>query len=329
MDGLTPERCAECGFDATRWRVSDAISLLEALGSWWWRATADVDVGDLNRRPRPDVWSTLEYGVHSALVTAVIRIGLESILAEDGCRLPNPPSAPGADDQPTADLHRDLVVAALEREASELGVLARAAAPDGWAHRGHLPTGPVQAEALLLHAVHDGSHHQMDVGRGLAAIGAGTPPARGRLLQISASDGGVPKLAVASGQIDYDGLVGDRQGDRKHHGRPFQAVCLWPDEARRDLADDGHHVAPGTVGENLTLTGIDWPTLRPGSRLRIGTALLEVSFPATPCHKQARWFSDGDFSRLEYDQHPEWVRWYAWVREPGAVRADDVVVVQP
>ena len=100
MDGATPETCAECGFDATRWRVSDAVSLLDALG-WWWRlATDGVDAAALNTRPRPPVWSTLEYGLHSAFVTAVIRAGLDEILTDDGVRLPDPPDPAGADDQP-------------------------------------------------------------------------------------------------------------------------------------------------------------------------------------------------------------------------------------
>lgn len=329
MDGRTPERCVECGFDATRWRVADAISLLDALGRWWQLAIDGVESEALNRRPTPAVWSTLEYGVHSAFVTAVIRIGLASILVEDGCHLPDPPAAAGADDQAVSDLDPTTVVAALEREGQALGALALGAAPTAWAHTGELPTGPVQAEALLLHAVHDATHHQLDVSRGLATLGAGTPPGRGRVVQVNASDGGVPKRAVPIGQIAHDGLVGDRQADGKHHGRPFQALCLWSEDARRELADAGHPVEPGSVGENLTVAGIDWRSLRPGTRLQAGTALLEVSFPAIPCHKQARWFTDGDFARLAYEQHPQWARWYAWVREPGTVRADDPVVVQP
>jgi MOSC domain-containing protein YiiM len=329
VDGLTPETCAECGFDATRWRVPDAISLLDAFG-WWWRlATDGIEAADLNARPQPGVWSALEYGLHSAFVTAVIRVGLASILAVDGCHLPDPPAAAGAGDQPVSGLDTTTVVAALEREAQALAALARGAAPTAWAHRGQLAAGPVQAEALLLHAVHDATHHQWDVSRGLAAIGAGTPPSRGRVVQISTSDGGVPKLAVPTGQVEYDGLVGDRQGDRKHHGRPFQALCLWSDDARRELAGAGHRVAPGSVGENLTVAGVDWASLRPGTRLQVGSALMEVSFPATPCQKQTRWFTDGDFARLSYERNPQWARWYAWVRKPGTVRAGDVVVVQP
>jgi MOSC domain-containing protein YiiM len=63
--------------------------------------------------------------------------------------------------------------------------------------------------------------------------------------------------------------------------------------------------------------------------VRVGGATAEISFPATPCKKQTRWFADGDFRRIDYDRNPQWVRWYAWVREPGRVAEGDAVVVRP
>ena len=74
-------------------------------------------------------------------------------------------------------------------------------------------------------------------------------------------------------------------------------------------------VAAGSAGENVTLRGVDWATMRPGTRLRVGSALIELSYPAVPCKKQTRWFTDGDFNRISYERNPHWVRWYAWVRE--------------
>jgi MOSC domain-containing protein YiiM len=63
--------------------------------------------------------------------------------------------------------------------------------------------------------------------------------------------------------------------------------------------------------------------------VRIGSALTEISFPATPCKKQTRWFSDGDFNHISYERDPAKVRWYAWVREPGHVDEGDPVIVRP
>ena len=54
----------------------------------------------------------------------------------------------------------------------------------------------------------------------------------GRVTQLSASAGGVPKLPVASADVDYRGMVGDVQRMRIHHGRPWQALCIYADEAK-------------------------------------------------------------------------------------------------
>lgn len=327
MEASTPEVCAECGFDSRRWRRRDAASVFGELGFWWEHATAGIDPVLLGRRPAPGVWSTLEYGLHSAMVTAVIRAGLEMILADDGCRLPPPPATP-PDTGPLA-LERGRVVGDLGREGAALARLAKS--PDGWDHAGLLGRDGggggdrIGAEALLVHAAHDATHHFMDAARGLAAVGAAGAPLAGRLEQINVSAGGVPKTAVPTARVGHQGLEGDAQRDRKHHGRPFQAVCLWAREVIEGLAATGHPIAAGCAGENFTLSGVDWAAMRPGARLRVGTVTLEVSFPATPCHHQTRWFADGDFSRIDFDREPRATRWYAWVREPGDVAVGDPV----
>ena len=269
MDGRTPETCAECGFDARAWARPDAATVLDALGLWWRLATADIEPDALNRRPRPGVWSALEYGSHSALVTAVLRAGLEQILAADGCRLPTLPDLPDDPGAPAA-LDPPAVLEDLRREGHALAALTRIASPEAWANVGHLPDQTVQAQAALLHAVHDATHHQLDVGRGLAAIGAGTPAATGTIVQVNASNGGVPKQAVPRGWIGPSGLDGDHHADRRHHGRPFQALCVWSLDVIDELVGAGHPIGPGCAGENLTLAGLDWSTLRPGARLRVG-----------------------------------------------------------
>jgi len=280
------------------------------------------------------VWSALEYGVHSAFITAVLRGAVKRVLAGSGLdafgRINPPPAEAAPDDEPLR-VALDQVLDDLEREGRALGAVARAADADQWSRVGER-TGrpPVRADSILLHAVHDASHHQMDLGRGLSALGLGAIRAgggRGRVAQVNTSTGGVPKHAVDQVDVARDGLAGDHQADDKHHGRPFQAVCLWSTDAIAELRAAGHRVDPGSVGENFTVDGLDWAVLRPGARVRVGSCLLELSFPAVPCKKQAQWFTDGDFSRLAYENNPRWTRWYAWVREPGSVTTNDEVLI--
>jgi len=329
------ERCAECGFDGARWRVRDATNHLDALGWWWRHAVAGISPANLARRPAPAVWSVLEYGVHSASTTATLRATLERVLAGDAPspteRL-NPPRVQASPNDAPLAVHADDVLDDLEREGRDLSAVAQEIDEETWAGRLARPGGEaVRVDRILFHAVHDASHHQMDVGRGLSSIGSAAARARegrtGRVAQINSSGGGVPKQPVDRVDLTWDGVVGDHQADRKHHGRPFQAVCLWSTDAIADLSAAGHHVFAGAVGENFTVDGLDWRTLRPGTRLRAGSGLLELSFPAVPCQKQAQWFDDRDFTRLAYENNPQWTRWYAWVREPGAVATDDAVLI--
>ena len=68
--------------------------------------------------------------------------------------------------------------------------------------------------------------------------------------------------------------------------------------------------------------------MAPGTRLRIGADVVaEVTWPATPCSKNAAWFVDRDFRRMSEDLHPGWSRWYARVLEAGDVATGDAVIV--
>ena len=93
-------------------------------------------------------------------------------------------------------------------------------------------------------------------------------PALAHVHQVSLSDGGVPKRAVPSARITKEGLIGDRQRNRKFHGGPDRAVCLYSLEIIVALRAEGHSIGPGSAGENLTVAGMDWPQLEPGDRQR-------------------------------------------------------------
>jgi MOSC domain-containing protein YiiM len=151
----------------------------------------------------------------------------------------------------------------------------------------------------------------------------------GVVVGLHRSAGGVPKRPVPQVTIGRRGLDGDRQATRKHHGRPWQALCLWSIEVIDRLREEGHPIGPGCAGENITIQGIDWAALRVGTRLRIGPVLAEVSAHSTPCVKNARWFEGGDFHRIDHNAHPGWSRLYASVIDTGTVSDGDDVVVEP
>jgi MOSC domain-containing protein YiiM len=148
----------------------------------------------------------------------------------------------------------------------------------------------------------------------------------GRIHQLSISDGGVPKRAVESATVDLNGITTDRQSDRKAHGGPMRALCLYSAERLGELAAEGHNLNPGYLGENVTVEGLDWSQVVPGALVYLGDEVqCEVTAYTTPCWKNARWFMDGDFSRILQDKHPGWSRVYARVIRGGTIGRGDAV----
>jgi MOSC domain-containing protein YiiM len=180
-----------------------------------------------------------------------------------------------------------------------------------------------------LERLHDGLHALYEAGRCRHRAGEGAPPATGRVVQLSVSGGGVPKRAVTRASITSTGMGGDRQHDREQHGRPWQALCIWSAEVIDALAAEGHPIGYGRAGENVTVAGIDWPTLRPGIRLSIGGALVETTPYTTPCRKNAQWFLGGDFGRMAHQRQPGVSRIYARVIDGGLAEVGDPVTVEP
>lgn len=149
----------------------------------------------------------------------------------------------------------------------------------------------------------------------------------GRLHQINVSRGGVPKWPVPRASLDTLGLEGDGHNDRANHGGPERAVCVFSLEVIELLRAEGHEIGPGSLGENLTVAGLDWAALAPGDRLRVGPAVIETTRFTTPCVNIKPAFRDGQFTRVLHKQHPGESRVYARVIEPGEITTGDEVTV--
>lgn len=151
----------------------------------------------------------------------------------------------------------------------------------------------------------------------------------GSVLQLNRSDGGVPKLPVAEVEVGFGGVVGDRQAHREHHGRPWQALCLWSREVVDGFVAAGHtNLGYGSAGENVTVEGLPWAEVRAGVRLRLGEVLAEVSVFALPCASNAQWFTGGNFALMHHERGPV-SRVYASVVEPGRIGQGDAAVLEP
>ncbi|MET0727669.1 MAG: MOSC domain-containing protein [Acidimicrobiales bacterium] len=325
---VAPESCPDCRFDGAHYDLRDALGTLRATPPMWLQSVERVADTVLALRPTPGSWSAAERAAHSADVIGAVERRLHQVLTEDA-----PVLAPLSDERaPDASDGFDAAFDRLEDRVQRLHDRAAAGGNDSdpqWKRRGQLGDQIVDAAWLLRHAIHDTTHQLHAVGRGLHQLGAGAPTQVGAVAQINVSQGGVPKTSIGSAEVGWRGLVGDRQTARQHHGKPMQALCLWSAEVIEALQDEGHPIGAGFAGENMTLSGIDWSTIRPGVQLRIGEVHAEISAWAAPCKKNAAWFLGRDFNRMSHDLHPGWSRAYAWVREPGIVATHDEVIVEP
>ena len=145
------------------------------------------------------------------------------------------------------------------------------------------------------------------------------------IVQLSISAGGVPKHAVLAAQVTRLGLAGDVQKHKKIHGGPDRAVCLFALEVIDALRAEGHPISPGSTGENITIRGLDWAALGPGSRLALGAhVVLEVTELTDPCKQIAASFLERNFRRILLRGDS---RLYARVLTEGALRPGDPVTV--
>lgn len=152
---------------------------------------------------------------------------------------------------------------------------------------------------------------------------------RAWVASISRSSGGVPKLGVPSARVTARGVEGDAQRDRRHHGGPDRAVCLYSLERINALRAEGHPIGPGTAGENVTIAGLDWDRVTPGTRLVLGAVELEITAFAAPCETIVGSFRDKRSTRISQKLHPGWSRVYARVLAEGELAAGDTVAIRP
>lgn len=121
------------------------------------------------------------------------------------------------------------------------------------------------------------------------------------------------------------GLEGDEQGDLRVHGGVEKAIHHYPREHYAAWAAElGEHpllAEPGAFGENFSTTGWRESDVCLGDRIRVGSALLEVSQGRMPCWKLNDRFDVAQMA-LRVQQSGR-TGWYYRVLEEGVVQAGE------
>lgn len=137
-------------------------------------------------------------------------------------------------------------------------------------------------------------------------------------------------------QVRALGLQGDEQADPTVHGGLEKAVYAYPAEhypfwlAQRKAAGLGgidDRLAPGAVGENLTLRGLLEGDVWVGDLLQFADCTLRVEQPREPCFKfnAAMGFNTASKAMAQSG----FCGFYLSVTQPGTLRAGEVFSLVP
>jgi MOSC domain-containing protein YiiM len=80
--------------------------------------------------------------------------------------------------------------------------------------------------------------------------------------------------------VAFQGIEGDMKGSATK--RQLNVMCA---ETLAELGAEGFRVAPGEMGEQIVVAGVDFTALAPGARLKLGEAVIEVVEPRTGCQR--------------------------------------------
>ncbi len=123
----------------------------------------------------------------------------------------------------------------------------------------------------------------------------------------------VEKTGIFKQPVDHPvkvtklGLERDVIVSKKHHGGPDQAIYIYGESDYEWWSGElGRMPAPGTFGENLTISRLESARFNIGDMLHIGEVILQVTAPRIPCSTFAARMGD-----------PRWVKKFRQAERPG------------
>jgi MOSC domain-containing protein YiiM len=137
-------------------------------------------------------------------------------------------------------------------------------------------------------------------------------------------------------EVRLMGLEGDEQADLSVHGGLTKAVYAYPVEhypfwqtvrAQARVAMWDEPLPPGSMGENLTLSGLLESDVCIGDVLRFPACELAVSEPRQPCSKFNAAMGFAQAGKLMIQSG--WCGYYLAVRQPGRISAGDAFELIP
>ena len=153
----------------------------------------------------------------------------------------------------------------------------------------------------------------------IRTVQVGTPRTLGRAAGQTWESSFVRLPSPKSRWLFASHLSGNAQADIINHGRPDQAVLIYPATHypvwRAELGR--FDIGPGGFAENLTVDGLDESNVAIGDLFAVGDARLRVTSPRFPCFKIGlRWSEPSLPARVSETGR---TGWYCAVEREGEV----------
>jgi hypothetical protein len=172
---VTGIRCEECGFEYEALAPADVPAAIRSFAKRYRAPLTRFLPGEdgdalVRRRPSPETWSALEYAAHVRDVFDSYDGWIHLCLTEERPVL----GGSGPDDLARDRRYNEddpaAVADALAANAERLAATVEAVPDDGWERVGLRHDEERSVLFTARRAVHEGSHHLLDVGRGLRAV---------------------------------------------------------------------------------------------------------------------------------------------------------------
>ncbi|MHA7114419.1 MOSC domain-containing protein [Pseudomonas promysalinigenes] len=127
--------------------------------------------------------------------------------------------------------------------------------------------------------------------------------------------------------VTRNGIVGDQQADRRVHGGPEKAVHHYATENYSLLAaefpNSADSLVAGSLGENISTQGMNEKNAYIGDIYQVGSCLIQISQPRSPCWKINHRFGEERMSMFVVNEHL--TGWYYRVLREGSFDVGDAI----
>jgi MOSC domain-containing protein YiiM len=140
----------------------------------------------------------------------------------------------------------------------------------------------------------------------------------------------IVKQPVQQLTVYFDGTDEDEQGNKKLHGGIEKVLHQYaPDNYvvfRQYFSEHSSKFVPGSIGENITVEGMNDNNVRIGDVYKMGEVMVQVGSPRVPCNKISQRYEIPNLDRF-VNQHSI-TGWYYRVLQTGVIRVGDTVELE-